>query len=188
MATRPGTSSKKLEGTVIRALRGYTRQDAPLQHDPRGQDRARQHFVALRNPMRISRGKSLAIPRPCPAMTQEGGPDIGSDPPNVRAPASRFALGGRALLKAPWGLSMRQLERDTGFGRNKTRKLVEAAGAVQLPDGKWGLPAGRRRRHQQGASVPRTNVACGFPALRSTGRVPATGRAARSRMNCRRRP
>jgi hypothetical protein len=32
--------------------------------------------------------------------------------------------------------------------------------------------AGRRRLHQHGASVPRTNVACGFPALRSTERLP----------------
>jgi Protein of unknown function (DUF2569) len=50
------------------------------------------------------------------------------------------------------------------------------------------LLAGRRRpRHHDEASVPRTNVACGFPALRSTGRLPAPRRAARSRMKFRRR-
>jgi hypothetical protein len=48
--------------------------------------------------------------------------------------------------------------------------------------------AGRRRpHHQDEASVPRTNVACGFPALRSTGRLPAPRRAASSRMKFRRR-
>jgi hypothetical protein len=35
-----------------------------------------------------------------------------------------------------------------------------------------GRTSGRRRPHQHGASVPRTNVACGFPALRSTERLP----------------
>jgi hypothetical protein len=50
------------------------------------------------------------------------------------------------------------------------------------------LLAGRRRpRHHDEASVPRTNVACGFPALRSTGRLPARRRAASSRMKFRRR-
>jgi hypothetical protein len=48
--------------------------------------------------------------------------------------------------------------------------------------------AGRRRpRHHDEASVPRTNVACGFPALRSPGRLPALRRAASSRMKFRRR-
>src|SRR5438128_873491 len=48
--------------------------------------------------------------------------------------------------------------------------------------------AGRRRpRHYDEASVPRTNVACGFPALRSTGWLPARRRAASSRIKFRRR-
>src|SRR2546425_1962697 len=48
--------------------------------------------------------------------------------------------------------------------------------------------AGRGRpRHHDEASVPRTNVACGVPALRSTGWLPARRRAASSRMKFRRR-
>ncbi len=51
-----------------------------------------------------------------------------------------------------------------------------------------GQLAGRRRpRHYDEASVPRTNVACGFPALRSTGWLPARRRAASSRIKFRRR-
>ena len=54
------------------------------------------------------------------------------------------------LRKAPWGLSMKRLADDAGFGWNKAKRLAQAAGAVQLPGGKWGLPEVTR---QGGASL-----------------------------------
>jgi hypothetical protein len=71
---------------------------------------------------------------------------------------------------------------------NKNRAFGPVSGqAGRIKSGRSQLAGRRRLRHQGRASVPRTNVACEFLALRSTERLPARRRASSSRMKSRRR-
>jgi hypothetical protein len=86
----------------------------------------------------------------------------------------------RFVKKNPYGVLNHDVTLESGVTIHTPMRVVSNGQACELiftlirqPGMSDEKLAGRRRPHQPGTSVPRTNVACGFPALRSTGRLPA---------------
>ena len=97
------------------------------------------------------------------------GEDRGGAGPDALEEGAKLIGKGDALRDEVVAAPHQRAERPGLIGERLSGAEAVAIGAEEVGE----ELAGRRRPHQPEASVPRTNVACGFPALRSTGRLPA---------------